>query len=131
MVQMSWLPRGCNELGAKEEYCSPAMGTFHDGTTVFLNAYVASRSWEFWVTHLGGEKQAQKYEVKIAVSHDRSPNSITFQGKLYGADTSKLQIDDEKDKEGVMELSKSLMKKLGTMENGELHIPMNFELVRK
>ena len=111
--------------------CSPAMATFHGGNTVFLNAYSGSRNWEFWATHLGGEKQAQKYEVRITVSHDGSPNSIAFQGKVYGTDCNKVQIDSEIGKEGVLELSKSLMKKMGRIERGELEIPMSFELVRK
>ena len=63
------------------------------------------------------------------VFKERSDTSIKFKGKVYGPD--KVYIDIEKDKEGVLELSKRLMKKLGQMDKGVLVIPMSYELVRK
>ena len=127
-----WCIPGLIELG-KQQYCSPAMATFDD-TTVLLNTYISSHSWEFWVTHLGGEKQAQKCEVKMIVSREGCPTSLTFQGKVYGADGIKVRsgnTNNEKYKDGVLELSKSLMKKIGIMDEGKLKIHVTYELVRK
>ena len=129
IVSINWFPGSRIELGEKG-HCSPAIAQFDEGT-VLLNANSRSRSWEFWVTHLGGEKQAQKYEVKMVSSRKDLPTSITFQGKVYGSDTSKAQIHSEKDKDGVLELSKSLMKKLGKMGQERFEVPMTYQLVRK
>ena len=128
VLHMHWFPCDWIELD-KVGHCQSPLATFDD-CTVLLNAYSNSRTWEFWVTHLGGDEQAQKYEVKIGASQEGSPTSILFQGKVYGTQ-KKVKICSEKDKDGVLELSKSLMKKIGFMHEGNLAIPMSFELVRK
>ena len=131
IVSLNWLPGRWIELGEKLD-CVPALATFDEGT-VLLNASSRSHSWEFWVTHLGGEKQAQKYEVKMVSSHKDLPSNITFQGKVYGSDTSKAEIYRDKGKwgDGVLELSKGLMKKLGKMGQERFEVPMTYQLVRK
>ena len=129
VVRLSWLPGSWIQLG-KQGHCSPAIATYDD-CTLFLHAYSGSRSWEFWVTHLGGEKQAQKCEVKMVSSHKELPTSITFQGKVYGSDTNKVDFFSEEGKDGVLELSTSLMKKIGYMHEGKLKMPMTYELIRK
>ena len=127
-VNINWLPGSHIEVG-KQKHCKPAIATF-DERTVLLNAYSSNRRWEFWVTHLGGEKKAQKCDIKIVVSYEGSPTSITFQGKVYGADTTKVR-SDIKDEDGVLELRKSLMKKMGQVDEGKLQIPFSYQLVNK
>ena len=112
----------------------PAITSF-DGNTFLFNAIQLRKrglgwSRSFWVSVVGSEKVAKKYEVKICTS-DNGENKAWHGniGKVYSTDTR--QEDVLEDNKGVLELSKKQIEKLEIPVGEEYDIELDFEIIRK
>ena len=92
-----------------------------DGETFLINRIKRNFTMIFWVTIVGFEKDAQKFEAKvIASSDDDAPLSIRTKGKVYSLEMKKEDL--MKDKSGALEINKDMANKMGKCTEIDYHI---------
>ena len=97
------------------------------GRTFFLTCISRERSHFFWITILGSEEDAQKYEVKMTAA-PKGDTTITARKKVYSTDMSKEDI--LKDSSGILKICKDLAESL-SLRDGNLVIYMDYHIIRK
>ena len=84
----------------------------------------------FWVTIVGTENDAQRYEAKMnAVPKDNATANIMIKGKVYSI--VKSREDVLRDENGILELGRIMAGKMGKMINGEMKLEIKYHIVRK
>ena len=95
-----------------------------DGKTFFLNYIMRDLSMIFWITILGNQEEAQRYEVKITAAPE-TDTTIKARRKVYSTDTSKEDV--LKDPSGILKISKDLTDSMVIMG----YILMDYHIIRK
>ena len=90
--------------------------------------YTRDGTWLLWVSLLASEEESQGYEVTMSTEGTKGA-SIKVTGQVYSVDLGGRSVLD--DSEGVLELSKSMIKKLGRIEEGKFKIEINYEILKK
>ena len=78
----------------------------------------------FWITILGNQEEAQRYEVKITAAPE-TDTTIKARRKVYSTDTSKEDV--LKDPSGILKISKDLTDSMVIMG----YILMDYHIIRK
>ena len=103
----------------------------YDSRIFIDNFIVRDDSWIMWVSILGSENDAKKYEVKMTASPEEdTPGQVSIRSKVYSTDVRK--DDVLKDEEGGLELSKRLVKQLAAVEDGNKYkIEIDCQIMKK
>ena len=82
----------------------------------------------FWVTILGTEEEAQKFEVRITAgpNHKNDDMGIKITGRVYSIEMSKDEV--LQDQNGILEVSKNMTGKMGEIQNGVFEIYTEFDI---
>ena len=99
-----------------------------DGKTFFFNSITRDFSMIFWISIMGNQEEAQRYEVKITAAPE-TDTTIKARRKVYSTDTSKEDV--LKDPSGILKISKDLTDCMGIMVDGRLKILMDYHIIRK
>ena len=100
-----------------------------DNQTFLLNCIVRDNNWSTFVTVIGGEELADKYEVKMSIPTDEDkPASISLLGKVFSADLDKEDL--LQDHYGILEFNSNMAVKLGDMwDADDLEIDISYEII--
>ena len=99
-----------------------------DDSTFFLNCVKRDHSIIYWVTILGTEENAQKYEVKITSAPNEDTSAKT-RGKVYSIAMSTEDI--LKDPSGTLYIGKNVADKMAVMRDGTPRIYTDYHIIRK
>ena len=100
-----------------------------DGNFFLLNGIITKDlSIILWVTIVGTEEVAKRYEVKITAAPFGNTSAKT-RGKVYSIDTSTKDI--LKDPRGTLDISKNMAKKMAEMKDGTPRICQHYHIIRK
>ena len=111
---------------ASNAYSRPIIAKIDDSTFV-LNHVTRDNSLICWVTILGTEENAQKYEVKITAAPNDA--SAKTRGKVYSIAMSTEDI--LKDPSGTLYIGKNMADKMAVMRDGTPRIHTDYHIIRK
>ena len=113
----------------EHEDFTPAIMMF-DGHSFLLNCYLKEYTIIFWVTIVGTEEDAQKYEAIMTVESADATKCIKTQGKVYSTEMSKIDVLNGASAE--FEIGKKMAKGIGiTREDGVLCVEVDYNIFRK
>ena len=97
------------------------------GQTFVLQAHVHASDWVFWVTILGSEEEANKFEVKMSIPTKGSNKFyMGFREKVFSVDESVGEI--LKNRNNVLRLNKNLAH---TIEDGRQSFQIDYQIICK
>ena len=105
---------------------TPVVAAF-DGQTFIANGVIKDGRWFLWVSIVASEKESQHYEVTISAEARGSCAKVTC--SVYSVDLGRMNLPE--DGEGVLELSRSMAKRLGMIEDGNFKVEIDYEIRRK
>ena len=109
---------------------TPILIMFEEQTFLMNSIPTKEGSLNLWFSILGSKSDAQRYEVKISVSpNNDAPNRLSVTEKIVSADICKDDVF-RGGMEGVLELNKSLIRKMVRVEGDETDISMEYEITR-
>ena len=100
-----------------------------DGQTFILQNVIKNYAWKWWVTLLGDENEAKKYEVKMDVRRDGCLLNVSFWSKVYSTDNSKTYV--LKDDKGILKLSQNQVRMLSKMKDATVWCMIKYQIIRK
>ena len=87
-------------------YWAPQICSY-DNQTFFLHADLQKEIWYFWVTILGNEEEAKKYEVELSIPKKEGCNfCMGFRAKVISSDKNVRAV---KDRDSVLSLGNNLV----------------------
>ena len=102
----------------------------YDNQTFFLHAECLKKVRAFWVTILGNEDEAKKYEVELRWIQDSWKEGhnfyIGFKGKVFTTDLDVRSV--RKDSENVLRLENSLAEERA---DGKIGFMIDYQITRK
>ena len=97
------------------------------GQTFLLQAHILASDWVFWVTILGREEKAKKYEVKMSIpTKGNNKFYMGFREKVFSVDESVREILNNG--KNVLRLNKNLAH---TMEDGRQSFQIDYQIICK
>ena len=101
-----------------------------DGNSFLLNCHAKEHTMIFWVTIVGTEEDAQKYEAVMSVESAEATTTIKIQGKVYSTEMSKNDVLNGAS--AKFEIGRQMAKGIGiTRDDGVRCIEVVFNIFRK
>ena len=106
-------------------YWAPQICSY-DNQTFFLHADVQCEIWCFWVSILGNEDEAKKYEVELSIPKKEGCNfCMGFRAKVISSDKNVTAV---KDRHSVLSLGNNLAE---VRDDGKFQFKFDYQIIRK
>ena len=101
-----------------------------EGRTFLLNFTKRNFTSFVWVSIVGTENDAQRYEAKMIVApRDEATSSYMIKGKVYSIEEN--MNDVLRDGDGVMEVGRIMVEKMGKMVDGNMRLYIDYHIAQK